>query len=150
MSEFIYSDREWEGIKEGIGKIESDNRYDIQERSGLRYYGRWQMGEQAISETAKHLGMVTPTSEEFRNNPRLQDKLFRGYFEIGNTYMDNNSPAYKAMSLEDKKKTLPMLQLGAGNLIKFLEKGIVFEDKNKTPITKFRDSFKDFKWDNAE
>lgn len=54
------------------------------------------------------------------------------------------------MTETDRKKVLPMLQLGAGNVLNFLDKGVVKEDAFKTPITKFRDAFNDYKWESED
>jgi hypothetical protein len=43
-----------------------------------------------------------------------------------------------------------MLQFGAGNVRNFLDKGIMFKDGNGTPITKFRDAFNGYEWDEID
>jgi hypothetical protein len=150
MSDWIYSDREWEEVKNRIGQIESSNRYDITGGSGNAYHGRYQMGKQVIKDSAYALGLPTPDLEVFKKSPHMQDKFMKKHYQIGNNWLNQNSKVYKNMSNEDKKKVLPMLQFGAGNVRNFLDKGIMFKDGNGTPITKFRDAFNGYEWDEID
>jgi len=146
----IYTPNEWEEVKTRVGKIESDNRYNITGGAGNLYHGRYQMGKLAIKEAAEELNIPIPSIEEFKNKPRLQDKLYRQFITSGDTWLKQNSKVYKGMTETDRKKVLPMLQLGAGNVRNFLDKGVVKEDAFKTPITKFRDAFNDYKWESED
>ena len=147
MSDWIYSDREWEDVKDRVGHIESSNRYDIRGGYNNAYIGRYQLGKQTIKEASKSLGIIIPEDKDLMNNPDLQDRMWKSYLGGAHNWLKNNSNVYRNMDESEQKRMLPMAQFGAGNVKKLLDDNIMFKDANGTPITKYRDAFKGYQWD---
>ena len=147
MSDWIYSDREWEDVKDRVGHIESSNRYGIRGGYNNAYIGRYQLGKQTIKEASKSLGIIIPEDKDLMNNPDLQDRMWKSYLGGAHNYLKKYSNVYRNMDESEQKRMLPMAQFGAGNVKKLLDDNIIFKDANGTPITKYRDAFKGYQWD---
>jgi hypothetical protein len=95
------------------------------------------MGDEAITEAAKILGIPKPSRQDFLNNPELQEKMYLAYTISNFRYMQSLSPEFRAMNREQQLATLPMAQLGIGNLTNQLKTGVIARDARGTPTTKF-------------
>jgi hypothetical protein len=132
---------EWNVYKQGIADIEvagqPNGGYGIMGGAGGRFAGRYQMGDEALTEASKVLGIPKPSRQEFLSNPQLQEKMYLGYTISNFRYMQSLSPEFRAMSREQQLATLPMAQLGIGNLTDQLRSGTIARDQWNTPTTKF-------------
>lgn len=136
LKELGLTQQEWDVYKQGIADVESA-RYDQMGGSGGRFAGRYQMGDEAITEAAKVLGIAKPSREQFLNDPKLQEKMYLGYTISNFRYMQNLSPEFRNMSRQQQLSVLPMAQLGIRNLTNQLKTGQISKDAWGTPTTKF-------------
>jgi ribosomal protein S7 len=144
LSELGITQEEWDVYKQGIADIEvagqPNGGYGIMGGAGGRFAGRYQMGDEALTEASKVLGIPKPSRQEFLSNPQLQEKMYLGYTISNFRYMQSLSPEFRAMSREQQLATLPMAQLGIGNLTDQLRSGTIARDQWNTPTTKFSTS----------
>jgi hypothetical protein len=144
LAELGITQSEWNAYKQGIADIEvrgqPNGGYGIMGGSGGRFAGRYQMGDEAITEAAKVLGITKPSRQEFLGNPQLQERMYLGYTISNFRYMQRLSPEFRNMTTGQKLATLPMAQLGIGNLSNQLRTGTIARDANGTPTTKFSSS----------
>lgn len=141
LEELGLSQQEWDVYKQGIADVEGA-AYTQMGGSGGRFAGRYQMGDEAITEAAKVLGIQKPSRQEFLNNPQLQERMYLGYTISNYRYMKNLSPEFKNMTREQQLAVLPMAQLGIGNLTDQLRTGQISRDAWGTPTTKFSEAVK--------
>jgi hypothetical protein len=141
LKELGLTQEEWNVYKQGIADIEvagqPNGGYGIMGGAGGRFAGRYQMGDEALTEASKVLGIPKPSRQEFLSNPQLQEKMYLGYTISNFRYMQSLSPEFRAMSREQQLATLPMAQLGIGNLTDQLRSGTIARDQWNTPTTKF-------------
>ena len=144
LAELGLTQEEWNVYKQGIADVEvkgePDGGYKTMGGSGGRFAGRYQMGDEAFTESAKVLGISKPSREEFLNNPELQEKMYLGYTISNFRYMQSLSPEFRSMSRQEQLAILPMAQLGIGNLSNQLRTGSIATDSWGTPTTKFSES----------
>jgi len=141
LAELGLTQKEWDVYKQGIADVESA-AYTQMGGAGGRFAGRYQMGDEALTEAAKVLGISKPSRQEFLNNPQLQEKMYLGYTISNYRYMQNLSPEFKNMTREQQLAVLPMAQLGIGNLSNQLRTGQISKDAWGTPTTKFTEAVK--------
>jgi hypothetical protein len=141
LSELGITQEEWNAYKQGIADIEvagqPNGGYGIMGGAGGRFAGRYQMGDEAFIEASKVLGIPKPSRQEFLSNPELQEKMYLGYTISNFRYMQSMSPEFRNMTREQQLATLPMAQLGIGNLSNQLRTGTIARDQRGTPTTKF-------------
>lgn len=141
LAELGLSQKEWDVYKQGIADVEGA-AYEQMGGSGGRFAGRYQMGDEALTEAAKVLGIPKPSREQFLNDPKLQERMYLGYTISNFRYMQNLSPEFKNMTREQQLAVLPMAQLGIGNLADQLRTGKISKDAWGTPTTKFSEAVK--------
>jgi hypothetical protein len=141
LTELGLSQKEWDVYKQGIADVEGA-AYTQMGGAGGRFAGRYQMGDEAITEAAKVLGLPKPSRQEFLSNPQLQEKMYMGYTISNFRYMQSLSPEFKNMTREQQLAVLPMAQLGIGNLAEQLRTGKISKDAWGTPTTKFSEAVK--------
>ena len=128
----------WEIYKDTVGKIESNNKYNIQGGYNDHYDGRWQMGAAAKKDAARILGIPMPSREDFRRDPQLQDKMFKAYTQMNHKVLMNNSKAYRNMTPQQQQQILGYAHnQGAGGAIDYLRTGRSKEDGFGTNATKY-------------
>lgn len=133
LEELGFSQQEWNAYKQGIANIELAN-YDQMGGAGDQFAGRYQMGDAAIIDAAKVLGIKKPTRNEFLSNPELQERMYLGYTVSNYRSLKSLSPEFRGMSKEEKIDVLSMSQLGVGNILKYGKK---FKDQFGTPSGNF-------------
>ena len=139
----LFGGDSWENYKNVVGGIESDNRYDIQGGYNNHYTGRYQLGDAAISDASKALGIDVPTDAELRKNPDLQDALFKQHTQLNHNTMLRLSDEYKALSPQEQQQVLAYAHnQGAGGAIKYLRDGEVGRDGFGTAGTKYSDAIR--------
>ena len=78
-----------------IAQLESGGRedpYSIMGGSNDHYVGKYQLGADAISDASKFLGMEnTPSREDVRKNPQLQERLFNAYTQVNHRTLERLS-----------------------------------------------------------
>lgn len=136
LRELGLSQKQWNAYKQGIANIERAE-YNQMGGAGGKFAGRYQMGDAAITDAAKILGIQKPSRSQFLNDPELQERMYLGYTVSNFRALKIMSPEFAGMSKKDQIKTLPMAQLGVGNLATQLSTGVTFRDQNQTPTTRF-------------
>jgi len=144
LSELGLTQEEWNVYKQGIADVEVAGKpnggYGIMGGAGGRFAGRYQMGDEAFTEASKVLGIPKPSRQEFLSNPQLQERMYLGYTISNYRYMQSLSPEFRGMTRQQQLATLPMAQLGIGNLTDQLRSGTIARDQWNTPTTKFSTS----------
>lgn len=102
------------------------------------YMGQYQMGPQEIADTAKRLGVPTPTQAEFLSNPDLQEKFFDNYtLDHHNTLM-RESEKYRNASPQERAAILAGAHLGGTTGVqRYLDQGKDAADSNGTTISNY-------------
>ncbi len=96
--------KEWGAFREGVTDIEG-KRYDRMGGAGGRFAGRYQMGGEEITETARRLDVARPTNQQFLADPQMQEKFFENYtVDHYRTLMKN--PKFAAMPHREQLKIL--------------------------------------------
>lgn len=72
------SQREYDAFREGLTDIEG-KKYNRMGGAGGHYAGRYQMGPNEITDTARRLGVPRPSNEQFLADPAMQEKFFENY-----------------------------------------------------------------------
>jgi hypothetical protein len=67
---------QWNAFAGSVAGIESKGKYNIAGGSGGKYFGKYQFGDAALSDTAKHLGVPVPSKQDFLHNPAMQEQFF--------------------------------------------------------------------------
>lgn len=125
-----------------LRSIEGGN-YGIMGGAGGRYAGAYQMGPEAIHDTAMRFGVPVPATEQFLADPGLQERFMRGYTAINHQRLMQN-PHYAAMPPIEKLKVLGYAwNQGAGGASSFLNTGKVGRDGFGTPGTAYSDRIAD-------
>lgn len=139
LKELGLTQEEWNAYKQGIANVELAN-YDQMGGAGNQFAGRYQMGDAAITDAAKILGIKKPTRKEFLSNPELQERMYLGYTVSNYRALKSQSPEFRDMSQEEKISTLSMSQLGVGNMLRQIRTGAITKDQFGTPSTRFAES----------
>jgi hypothetical protein len=107
-----------------VAGIESGGKYNIMGGAGGHFAGRYQLGaigHPELADTAKSLGVPTPTIAEFLANPEMQERFFERYTLNHHKWLMANSAEYRALSADDKLAALAYAHnQGAGGLAKYL------------------------------
>jgi len=124
---------------EAIGHRESGNRYDVVNPYG--YMGRYQFGKS----TLRTLGYRV-TRNEFLSNPLLQEEAMHSLLTHNQYILRNYITTYEGKNLWGVRVTKSGLLAsahlaGAGNVIRFLNRGLDFSDKNGTKMTSYMRQF---------
>ena len=92
--------------------------------SGGHFAGRYQLGaigHPELADTAKSLGVPTPTIAEFLASPEMQERFFERYTLNHHKWLMANSPEYRALSSDDRLAALGYAHnQGAEGLAKYL------------------------------
>ena len=139
LKELGFTQAQYDALKLGVADIEGA-RYNQMGGSSNAFAGRYQMGRAEIDASSRIIGITPPSTEEYLNNPDLQERIYMGRTLYMHRQMLKLSPKYREMGTEDRLKMLGAGQLGEGNLADFIERGRVFRDGFNTPITKFSES----------
>jgi hypothetical protein len=133
---------QWDAYRAGVAGIESQGgTYDIMGGAGKRYAGAYQLGmvgKPQVAEAAATLGIPVPTKAELLANPALQEQLFDAYTYNNHNSLMERSAAYRAMSSEEKLKTLGYAHnQGPGGASKYLRTGNAESDAWGTSGAKY-------------
>ncbi|BBI90697.1 baseplate hub subunit and tail lysozyme [Tenacibaculum phage PTm1] len=127
-----------------VGYRESSNNYKAENQYG--YIGKYQFGKSALRE----LG-IKCSKEEFKNNPRLQEKAFESLLSI-NKYRLRKYMHYVGKTINGIKVTESGLLasahlVGVGNVKKWLRSHgrDVKRDGNGTSLEEYMDLFGGFR-----
>ena len=117
----LFDGGQWDTYANTIGKIESSDRYDIMGGANNHYVGRYQLGDAAIKDAAKALGLKKPPSKaELRKNPALQDKLFKAYTQANHGYLKQKIPGFEQLDPQKQQQILGYAHnQGAGGAAKW-------------------------------
>jgi GH24 family phage-related lysozyme (muramidase)/uncharacterized protein YcbK (DUF882 family) len=138
--EFGGAAEDWEIYRNTVAHIESKGVYDISGGSGGRYDGRYQMGIEAKTDSAKILGIQIPDRASFRSDPNLQERMFAAYTVANHRYLMRNETYAKA-SPERKMQILGYAHnQGMGNAEKWIKTGKVGVDGFGTKGTAYTDA----------
>jgi hypothetical protein len=113
-----FTAKQWDAYRLGVTDLESKGKgYDIAGGAGGHYLGKYQIGHAEIAGAAKRLGVDTPTDDQFRKDPKMQEKFFENYtMDHYNTMMKD--PEFAKLSKEDQLKYLGVgHNQGVGNSI---------------------------------
>jgi hypothetical protein len=114
----------YEAFRETVAGFESGGKYGMMGGSGGHFAGRYQLGaigHPELADTAKSLGVPTPTIAEFLANPGMQERFFERFTLNHHKWLMANSPEYRALSADEKLAALGYAHnQGAGGLAKYL------------------------------
>lgn len=131
------TDAQYDAFKGSVASIEHA-RYDQMGGSGGNYAGRYQFGRREIEETAARLGEPAPTTQQFLNDPAMQERFFEAYTAGHNAQLLAKSAEYRALSPEKRLAILGYAHnQGAGGAADYLRTGQVGSDKFHTPGTRY-------------
>ena len=143
-----FNKQQWDIFRHTVAKIESsgqpNNGYGAKGGSNDHYDGRYQLGADAKTDGARYAGLSDPghsasAREKFRNDPKLQEKLFAGFTKANHTYLMGNAE-YKSASPERKLQILGYAHnQGMGGAEKWMTTGVVGADGFGTKGTKYTD-----------
>lgn len=123
LTDMNINPEQYNAFKESVASIESGGKYGIMGGSSGRFAGRYQMGGNEITETAARLGVPRPSTQEFLNNPQMQEQFFEAY-TAGHHGQLMNNPKYALKSPEEQLKTLGYAHnQGAGGASSYLNSG---------------------------
>ena len=125
-----------------IASIESAGHkdpYSIYGGYNNHYVGKYQLGAEAIKDASRFLGMEkTPSREEVRKNPQLQERLFNAFTQVNHRTMEQISSRYRDMDPTEQQRYLGYAHnQGAGGALKFLDTGVIGKDGWGTSGTKY-------------
>ena len=139
LKELGITQEQYNALKLGVADVEGA-RYNQMGGSNMAFAGRYQMGRAEIDAASRIVGITPPTTQEYLNNPQLQEKIYMGRTLYMHRQMLKLSPKYRQMGPIERVKMLGAGQLGEGNLQRLIERGEVVRDGFNTPITKFSDA----------
>tara|TARA_R100000030_G_scaffold7152_1_gene4958 strand:+ start:4995 stop:6677 length:1683 start_codon:yes stop_codon:yes gene_type:complete len=139
LEELGITQEQYNALKQGVADVEGA-RYNQMGGSSMAFAGRYQMGRPEIDSASRIIGITPPTTQEYLNNPELQERIYMGRTLYMHRQMLKLSPKYRQMGPVERVKMLGAGQLGEGNLQRLIERGEVFRDGFNTPITKFSDA----------
>ena len=95
------SSEQYKAYEEGVTDLEG-KKYGVMGGAGHRFAGRYQMGPDEITQTARELGVARPSNEEFLSNPEMQEKFMERYTIDHYNYLMKHSPKFASLSKEDQ------------------------------------------------
>jgi hypothetical protein len=114
----------YDAFRETVAGIESGGKYKLMGGAGGHFAGRYQLGaigHPELADTARSLGVPTPTIAEFLANPGMQERFFERYTLNHHKWLMANSPEYRALSADDKLAALGYAHnQGAAGLAQYL------------------------------
>ena len=115
--------------------------YSVIGGSGGAYDGRYQMGSLARQDAARILGIPTPTRQQLRSNPQLQEDMFLAYTSANHGYMMKGSEKYRNATPIQRMQYLGYAHnQGWSHAADWLETGVISTtDGFGTKGTKFTD-----------
>ena len=138
----MFSGQNFGNYANSIAGLESGGRedpYSIMGGSNDHYVGKYQLGADAITDASRFLGMEsTPSREEVRQNPELQERLFNAYTKVNHGTMERLSSQYRSMDPTEQQKYLGYAHnQGAGGALEYMNTGVVGRDGFGTAGTKY-------------
>lgn len=120
---------QYAAFKEAVAGIESHGRYDIMGGSSNRFAGRYQLGSQEITDTARRLFVPRPTQAQFLADPAMQERFFEAYTDAHHQQLMRTSAIYRGMSPAQRLAVLGYAHnQGAGGASAWLRTGVVGHD----------------------
>lgn len=114
----------YEAFRNTVAQIESGGKYNIMGGAGGHFAGRYQLGaigHPELADTARSLGVPTPTIADFLANPAMQERFFERYTLNHHKWLMANSSEYRALSADDKLGALGYAHnQGAAGLAQYL------------------------------
>ncbi|ACI50354.1 hypothetical protein Gdia_0561 [Gluconacetobacter diazotrophicus PA1 5] len=132
-----FSNKQISSLMGSITDIEGA-RYDQMGGAGNKYLGKYQLGQGAIADGSRMLGISTPSNSELLKNPQLQDQIAMA-FEQSNYEALRKSPEFRALNSDQQIGVMAYAHnQGAGGAIKWLRTGVAGKDAFGTSGTEYQ------------
>jgi hypothetical protein len=123
------STQNWSTYRETIASKESSGSYDPTPGrgggAGGQYEGRYQINHAYLADIAGKLGEATPTREQFRADPKMQERFMQEYTMDNRRILEAYSPKFKKMTKKEQMAVLAYAHSqGAGAAAKWVESGM--------------------------
>lgn len=123
------STENWSVYRETIASKESSGSYDPTPGrgggAGGNYEGRYQINHEYLDDIAKILKENAPTREQFRADPKMQERFMQAYTMDNDRILKAYSPKYKKMSKKEQMAVLAYAHSqGAGAAADWVESGM--------------------------
>ena len=138
----------WRTYKDTIASIETSGSvnnaagsYGVTGGFNNAYHGRYQMGDMAMTDASRILGVNKPSLREFKSNSQLQEDLFLAYTVANHGYLMNGSEKFRNATPIQRMQYLGYAHnQGWGKAADWLETGVISSvDGFGTKGTKFTD-----------
>ena len=138
----------WRTYKDTIASIETSgsvnnaaSSYGVTGGYNNAYHGRYQMGDPAMTDASRILGVNKPSLREFKSNSQLQEDLFLAYTVANHGYLMGSSEKFRNATPIQRMQYLGYAHnQGWDKARKWLETGLVTSvDGFGTKGTKFTD-----------
>ena len=138
----LFSGDNWNQYSSAVASLESQGKedpYSIYGGANNHYVGKYQLGASAIADASRIMGLeTTPTREQVRQNPALQEQMFNAFTKGNHYVLMQNSPEYRSMDPAAQQRVLGYAHnQGAGGAVKFLRTGEAGSDAFGTSGTKY-------------
>lgn len=138
----MFSGDNWNTYSNAVASLESqgeEDPYSIYGGANDHYVGKYQLGASAIADASRMMGLeTTPTREQVRQNPALQEQMFNAFTKGNHNVLMQNSPEYRSMDPAAQQRVLGYAHnQGAGGAVKFLRTGEAGSDAFGTSGTKY-------------
>ena len=138
----LFSGDNWNQYSSAVASLESQGKedpYSIYGGANNHYVGKYQLGASAIADASRMMGLeTTPTREQVRQNPALQEQMFNAFTKGNHNVLMQNSPEYRSMDPAAQQRVLGYAHnQGAGGAVKFLRTGEAGSDAFGTSGTKY-------------
>jgi hypothetical protein len=119
------STENWSTYRETIASKESGGEYNTRGGAGGNYEGRYQINHEYLGSIAGKLGEKTPSREEFRKDPKMQERFMQEYTMDNRRILETYSPKFKKMSKKEQMAVLAYAHSqGAGAASEWVESGM--------------------------
>jgi hypothetical protein len=119
------STQNWSTYRETIASKESGGEYNTVGGAGGQYEGRYQINHAYLSNIASKLGEAAPTRQQFRADPKMQERFMQEYTMDNRRILEAYSPKFKKMSKKEQMAVLAYAHSqGAGAAAEWVESGM--------------------------
>jgi hypothetical protein len=123
------STQNWSTYRETIASKESQGSYDPTPGrgggAGGQYEGRYQINHAYLDDIARGLGETAPSREQFRKDPKMQERFMQYYTMDNRRILEAYSPKFKKMSKKEQMAVLAYAHSqGAGAAADWVESGM--------------------------
>lgn len=127
------STENWSTYRETLASKESGGSYSPPPTpggsggggAGGNYEGRYQINHDYLDDIAGKLGEKTPTREQFRKDPKMQERFMQEYTMDNRRILEASSPKFKKMTKKEQMAVLAYAHSqGAGAAANWVESGM--------------------------